>query len=81
MRSLMQLLIRVYQWTVSPMLGANCRFHPSCSHYAFEAIGRFGVLKGGLLSLRRLSRCHPWHAGGFDPVPAGLAGSRHEQHS
>jgi uncharacterized protein len=69
MRALVALLIRTYQWTVSPLLGPCCRFYPSCSHYALEAVVRFGVLKGGWLALKRLGRCHPWHPGGFDPVP------------
>jgi putative membrane protein insertion efficiency factor len=69
MRALVALLIRVYQWTVSPLLGPRCRFYPSCSHYAHEAVLRFGVLKGGWLAVQRLGRCHPWHPGGFDPVP------------
>jgi len=73
MRSVAQLLIRLYQWTVSPFLGPRCRFHPSCSHYAHEAVGRFGVLAGGWLSIRRLLRCHPWHPGGLDPVPPRAA--------
>ena len=73
MRFVAQLLIRLYQWTVSPFLGPRCRFHPSCSHYAHEAVGRFGVLAGGWLSLRRLLRCHPWHPGGLDPVPPRAA--------
>jgi uncharacterized protein len=68
-RHLAALLIRLYQWTLSPLLGPCCRFYPSCSQYALEAIQRFGVLKGGWLALARLGRCHPWHAGGFDPVP------------
>jgi putative membrane protein insertion efficiency factor len=70
MRLIAQLLIRLYQWTVSPYLGPRCRFYPSCSHYAHEAIGRFGVAAGGWLALKRLARCHPWHPGGHDPVPA-----------
>jgi hypothetical protein len=70
MRLIAQLLIRLYQWTVSPYLGPRCRFYPSCSHYAHEAIGRFGVPAGGWLALKRLARCHPWHPGGHDPVPA-----------
>ena len=69
MRFVAQLLIRLYQWTVSPLLGPRCRFYPSCSHYAHEAVGRFGVLAGGWLVLKRLLRCHPWHPGGLDPVP------------
>jgi putative membrane protein insertion efficiency factor len=70
MRYFAALLIRLYQWTVSPLLGPACRFHPSCSQYALEALLRFGVLRGGALALKRLARCHPWNPGGFDPVPA-----------
>ncbi len=62
-------LIRAYQYLISPLLGPHCRFYPSCSHYAVEALQRHGILRGGYLSLRRLSRCHPWHPGGIDPVP------------
>jgi uncharacterized protein len=69
MRALIAFLIRIYQWTVSPLLGPRCRFYPSCSQYAREAVLRFGVLAGGALALKRLGRCHPWHPGGFDPVP------------
>jgi putative membrane protein insertion efficiency factor len=69
MRLVAEILIRLYQWTVSPLLGPNCRFHPSCSQYALEAIRRFGVLRGSWLALRRIGRCHPWHPGGYDPVP------------
>src|SRR5205807_2011532 len=69
MRHLVALLIRLYQWTVSPLLGPGCRFYPSCSRYALEAVLRFGVVRGGALAIARLARCHPWHAGGFDPVP------------
>ncbi|MBI2384022.1 MAG: membrane protein insertion efficiency factor YidD [Gammaproteobacteria bacterium] len=61
--------IRLYQRLLSPLLGPRCRFHPSCSHYALEAIRRHGALKGGWLALRRLSRCHPLNPGGNDPVP------------
>jgi putative membrane protein insertion efficiency factor len=70
MRVLATALIRIYQWTVSPLLGPACRFHPSCSNYALEAINRFGLLRGGWLAAKRLGRCHPWHPGGFDPVPS-----------
>ena len=70
MRYIAAFLIRLYQWTVSPLLGPACRFHPSCSQYAREALLRFGVLRGSVLALKRLARCHPWHPGGFDPVPA-----------
>lgn len=69
MRHLAIFLIRLYQWTVSPLLGARCRFYPSCSQYALEALQRFGVLRGTCLTLARLSRCHPFHPGGFDPLP------------
>jgi putative membrane protein insertion efficiency factor len=69
MRHLAALLIRLYQWTLSPLLPPACRFYPTCSHYALTAVLRFGVLRGGVLALARLARCHPWHPGGFDPVP------------
>jgi uncharacterized protein len=69
MRPVALFLIRVYQWTLSPLLGPRCRFYPSCSHYAATAIHRYGVLRGGLLAAMRLVRCHPFHPGGFDPVP------------
>ena len=61
--------IRLYQYAVSPLFGASCRFHPSCSQYAIDAVQRHGITKGIWLALRRLLRCHPWHQGGFDPVP------------
>ena len=64
-----RVLIRVYQLVVSPILGPSCRFEPSCSHYAMMAIERYGVPKGGVIALKRLLRCHPWSAGGYDPVP------------
>lgn len=69
MRLILRILIRGYQLLVSPLLGPRCRFHPSCSQYALEAIELHGALRGTWLALRRLSRCHPWHAGGYDPVP------------
>jgi putative membrane protein insertion efficiency factor len=62
-------LIRTYQLILSPFIGNQCRFHPSCSHYAMEAVDTHGVVRGSWLTLKRLSRCHPFHAGGFDPVP------------
>jgi putative membrane protein insertion efficiency factor len=62
-------LIRCYQRLLSPLLGPRCRFYPSCSSYAIEAIERFGPIKGGALAMRRLSRCHPLNPGGIDPVP------------
>jgi len=63
------LLVRFYQWCISPWLGVCCRFSPSCSHYAVEAITVHGVGKGMLFSLRRLLRCHPFGHSGYDPVP------------
>jgi uncharacterized protein len=68
-KALLLALVRGYQLLVRPLLGANCRFYPSCSDYAKEAIARHGVGHGTWLALRRLSRCHPYHPGGFDPVP------------
>lgn len=62
-------LLRIYQAAVSPLLGTRCRFHPTCSVYAREAIERHGLGKGTALAVRRLLRCHPFHAGGIDPVP------------
>jgi putative membrane protein insertion efficiency factor len=63
-------LIRVYQWTLSPLLGANkCRYTPTCSHYGIEALKKYGLFKGGWLTLKRIGRCHPWGGHGYDPVP------------
>jgi putative membrane protein insertion efficiency factor len=69
MKRLLVLLLRGYQYAISPLLGRSCRFYPSCSDYTLEAIERHGALRGILLGLKRVSRCHPWHPGGFDPVP------------
>jgi len=68
-KRLLLALVRGYQYLLRPMLGANCRFAPSCSDYALEAISRYGAWKGSWLALRRISRCHPYHPGGYDPVP------------
>jgi putative membrane protein insertion efficiency factor len=68
-RSLFIGIIKLYQILISPLLGPNCRFHPTCSHYAIEAIAKHGVFKGGYLSVRRLIKCQPLHEGGLDPVP------------
>ncbi|WP_194756538.1 membrane protein insertion efficiency factor YidD [Aliidiomarina indica] len=65
----MTLLIRIYQLVISPLLGPRCRFLPTCSEYAMVALKRHGPFKGSLLAIRRISKCHPGHPGGFDPVP------------
>lgn len=62
-------LIRFYQYVISPLLGPSCRFYPTCSQYSFDAIGKYGVIKGICLGMRRLIKCHPFHPGGFDPLP------------
>ncbi|MEH7389026.1 membrane protein insertion efficiency factor YidD [Bacillus sp. JJ1474] len=62
-------LIRFYQIVISPLKPPTCRFYPTCSHYGLEAVKRFGVLKGGWLTIKRIMKCHPFHPGGFDPVP------------
>jgi uncharacterized protein len=61
--------VRAYQWTIRPVIGNNCRFFPSCSDYAIEAIRGHGALHGGRLAAWRVLRCNPWHEGGYDPVP------------
>ncbi|MEM8547704.1 MAG: membrane protein insertion efficiency factor YidD [Pseudomonadota bacterium] len=66
---LMIVLVRVYQWTLSPLLGSNCRFQPTCSAYAEEAVRVHGALRGGWLAVKRICRCHPWGGQGYDPVP------------
>ena len=63
------LLLRGYQIAISPLIPPSCRFFPSCSNYALEALREHGAAKGGWLAVRRVCRCHPWNAGGFDPVP------------
>ena len=68
-RGLLMLLVRLYRALVSPLLPQACRFHPSCSAYALGALQRHGALRGSWLAARRLSRCHPFHPGGIDPVP------------
>ncbi|WP_332879021.1 membrane protein insertion efficiency factor YidD [Massilia sp. S19_KUP03_FR1] len=69
MKTILVFLLRAYQLVLSPMLGQNCRFYPSCSHYAIEALRSHGAARGSYLSLRRVCRCHPWNEGGLDPVP------------
>ncbi len=69
MRWILLTLIRFYQRAISPLKPRTCRFHPTCSHYAYEAVARHGALRGGYLAVRRILRCHPLNPGGFDPVP------------
>lgn len=70
MKRLLIGLVSLYQFLISPLLGPRCRFCPSCSHYAIEAVQSHGAFRGSWLAVRRLGRCHPWHPGGYDPVPA-----------
>jgi uncharacterized protein len=63
-------VVRAYQYTVRPIIGCNCRFHPHCSDYALEALRVHGALRGTHMTARRILRCNPWHPGGYDPVPA-----------
>lgn len=79
MRWLLRGLIRGYQLFISPLLGPRCRFYPTCSHYALEAIETHGALHGSWLALRRVLRCHPWNPGGLDPVPP-RCGCEHADH-
>jgi putative membrane protein insertion efficiency factor len=69
MRALLIGLIQLYRWFVSPLLGPNCRFYPTCSSYAQQALARHGAARGSWLAARRICRCHPWNPGGYDPVP------------
>jgi len=68
-RKILLLFIRGYQYLISPLLGPHCRFYPTCSCYAHTALERHGVIRGSWMALRRVSKCHPWHPGGVDPVP------------
>ena len=77
MKRLLVGLISAYRYFLSPFLGPSCRFYPTCSNYALEAIETHGVWRGGWLTLRRLGRCHPFHPGGFDPPPCALHGHTH----
>jgi putative membrane protein insertion efficiency factor len=65
-------LVRLYQVTLSPLLGANCRHTPTCSHYMIEAVHEWGALKGSWLGAKRICRCHPWGTSGYDPVPKNV---------
>lgn len=69
MKRLVLGLIRFYQHYISPLTGPTCRFQPTCSHYTYEAIEKYGLIKGMWLGIKRILRCHPFHPGGYDPVP------------
>ena len=69
MKTVLIALVRFYRYAISPMLGRNCRFHPTCSEYAIEALERHGALRGGWMAAKRVGRCHPYNPGGYDPVP------------
>lgn len=69
MKRVLLALIRLYRLTLSPWLGQQCRFYPTCSHYGEEAIEKYGALRGGWLTIKRIVKCGPWHQGGYDPVP------------
>ena len=70
MKPILIALIRGYQIALSPFFGQHCRFAPTCSHYAIESLHKYGAFNGFWLTVKRLSRCHPWHVGGYDPVPS-----------
>lgn len=72
MKFLLIYLVKIYQYTISPLLGNNCRFYPTCSNYMITSVDRFGFFKGGWLGIKRISKCHPFHEGGIDHVPETL---------
>lgn len=69
MRKILIGIIRIYQYGISPYLPPHCRYTPTCSAYAVEAISQFGILRGSWMAIKRIGRCHPWHEGGYDPLP------------
>lgn len=78
MKRLVLTLLKGYSYLVSPLLGNNCRYYPSCSAYTREAVEIHGVLRGLWMGTRRILRCHPFHEGGYDPVPGSESGCRHK---
>jgi len=74
-------LLKGYQWAISPLFGANCRFYPTCSQYAIEAVQEYGPFSGSWLSLKRLFKCHPYHPGGYDPLPGEQITEHHTENS
>lgn len=76
MKQVLLALIRLYRLTLSPWLGQQCRFYPTCSHYGEEAIEKHGALRGGWLTIKRIVKCGPWHQGGYDPVPDNNSGEQ-----
>lgn len=72
MKQIVMILIKAYRYGLSPFLGSHCRYYPSCSSYALTALEQHGLMSGLWLGIRRLARCHPWHEGGFDPVPENV---------
>lgn len=73
-------LVKVYQYAISPLLGSNCRYQPTCSTYAIDAIKEWGPFKGGWMGLKRISKCHPWGGHGWDPVPKKETAKKQDQH-
>mgnify|MGYP001370804486 FL=1 len=72
------LLIRGYQLIVSPILGSNCRFMPTCSEYALESLKAYGLIKGTFLTIKRIGKCHPWGSHGYDPIPTKMEKNKYE---
>ena len=70
MQKLLIAIIKVYKVAISPFIGRHCRFQPTCSSYAIEAIDKHGLLRGGWLAVKQIGRCHPWNVGGYDPLPS-----------